>query len=89
MKYLLAILLPPVAVLMCGKPVQACLNVLLTICFWIPGVIHAMLVVSSTQADNRTTKLVTSNAAVAAAIERQTAAQLTAQQAQLQRDAIR
>ena len=37
--YLLAILLPPLAVLLCGKPIQAILNALLTCC-WIPGVIH-------------------------------------------------
>lgn len=58
MMYLLAILLPPVAVLMCGKPVQALLNVVLWICGIIPGIIHALLVVSSTQADRRTARVV-------------------------------
>ena len=37
--YLLAILLPPVAVLLCGKPIQAVLNFFLTLCFWVPGAI--------------------------------------------------
>lgn len=46
MMYLLAILLPPVAVLLSGKPVQAVLNFILCIFFWIPGVIHAILVVN-------------------------------------------
>ncbi|MEI6036282.1 MAG: YqaE/Pmp3 family membrane protein, partial [Verrucomicrobiae bacterium] len=30
MRYLLAIVLPPVAVLLCGKPFQAILNLILT-----------------------------------------------------------
>jgi uncharacterized membrane protein YqaE (UPF0057 family) len=58
MLYLLAIVLPPVAVLMCGKPVQAVLNVFLTLLIWIPGVIHAILVVSSHNADRRNEKLI-------------------------------
>lgn len=51
--YLLAILLPPVAVLLCGKPIQAILNLLLTLCFWIPGVIHAIMVVKDRKDDKR------------------------------------
>jgi uncharacterized membrane protein YqaE (UPF0057 family) len=89
MLYLLAILLPPVAVFLCGKPIQGLLNILLTLCFWLPGAIHALLVVSSTQADRRAQQIVKSNQATAAAIERQTAAQLAATQAQLRRDAIK
>jgi uncharacterized membrane protein YqaE (UPF0057 family) len=58
MLYLLAIVLPPVAVLICGKPIQALINLGLTLLFWIPGVIHAMLVVSSRNADKRTTRIV-------------------------------
>ncbi len=58
MRYLLAIILPPVAVLLCGKPIQALLNLLLTICFWIPGVIHALFVVNSYLADKRTEKVI-------------------------------
>lgn len=58
MRYILAILLPPVAVLLCGKPVQAVLNVLLTSCFWVPGMIHALLVVNSHKADKRTDRIV-------------------------------
>jgi uncharacterized membrane protein YqaE (UPF0057 family) len=53
MRYLLAILLPPVAVLSCGKPLQSILNLALTLCLWIPGVIHAILVVNSSNADRR------------------------------------
>jgi uncharacterized membrane protein YqaE (UPF0057 family) len=53
MLYLLAILLPPVAVLMVGKPGQALLNLVLTLCFWVPGIIHALLVVNAAMADRR------------------------------------
>ncbi len=58
MLYLLAIVLPPVAVLLCGKPLQALLSVILTICFWVPGAIHALFVVNSHLADKRTNKLI-------------------------------
>ena len=55
---LLAIFLPPLAVLLCGKPIQAVLNLFLTICFWIPGVIHAFMVVGSRNADKRNDRLI-------------------------------
>ena len=58
MLYLLAIFLPPVAVLLCGKPITALLNLLLTLLLWIPGVIHAMLVVNAHYADKRNDKLI-------------------------------
>jgi uncharacterized membrane protein YqaE (UPF0057 family) len=53
MRYILAVLLPPVAVLICGKPVQALFNLILTLLLWIPGIIHAMFVVNSYLADQR------------------------------------
>ena len=54
MLYFLAILLPPLAVLMAGgRPFQGLLNVGLTILGWIPGVIHAFLVVGEHKADKR------------------------------------
>jgi len=40
--YLLAILLPPVAVLMCGKPLQAFINLILCLFLYIPGMVHAI-----------------------------------------------
>ena len=58
MRYLIAILLPPLAVLLCGKPVQFFLNIVLTLLFWIPGMIHAILVVNSHLADKRTDRVV-------------------------------
>lgn len=51
--YLLAILLPPVAVLFSGKPVQAFLNLILTLFFWVPGAIHAILVVKDKKDEKR------------------------------------
>lgn len=56
MMYLLALILPPVAVLLCGKPVQAILNFFLCLFFFIPGVIHAILVVHDKKADDRMKK---------------------------------
>lgn len=53
MMYLLAIILPPVAVLLAGKPIQAVINFILTLFFWIPGAIHAILVVKDKKADQR------------------------------------
>jgi len=38
-------LLPPPAVLLCGKPVQSVINIVLTLWVWIPDVIHAFCVV--------------------------------------------
>ena len=45
MKYLLAVLLPPCAVWSCGKKDEFFLNIILCLCGYIPGVIHALFVV--------------------------------------------
>ncbi len=58
MRYLLAVLLPPLAVLSCGKVGQALLNLLLTIFLWVPGIIHAMLVVNGYHEERRTERLI-------------------------------
>lgn len=58
MRYLLAILLPPVAVLICGKPIQALLNLVLTLIFWVPGAVHAVLVVNNYYEDRRARQIV-------------------------------
>jgi uncharacterized membrane protein YqaE (UPF0057 family) len=60
MRYFLAIILPPLAVLLCGKPIHFILNIILTILGWIPGVIHAILVVNSYFADKRADKIIQS-----------------------------
>jgi uncharacterized membrane protein YqaE (UPF0057 family) len=51
--YLLALLLPPVAVLFTGKPFLSVLNLILTLIFWVPGAVHAILVVHDHKADKR------------------------------------
>lgn len=58
MRYLLAIVLPPVAVFLCGKPIQAVLNIFLTLFLWVPGAVHALFVVHSHLADKRNKELV-------------------------------
>jgi len=55
--YLLAVLVPPLAVLICGKPVQALLNLLLCLLLYIPGIIHAVMVVNEHKADKRAERL--------------------------------
>lgn len=56
MMYLLALVLPPLAVLLVGKPFQAILNLILTLFFWLPGAIHAILVVHEKKANKRMKK---------------------------------
>lgn len=56
MMYLLAVLLPPVAVLLCGKPFQAFFNFILTLFFWLPGAIHACFVVADRKQEKRLEK---------------------------------
>ncbi len=60
MLYLLALLLPPLAVLLCGKPFQALLNLVLTLLGWLPGAIHAILVVNSHENERRTERIIRS-----------------------------
>ncbi len=58
MLYLIAILLPPLAVFLAGKPFQALFNILLTALIYFPGMIHALLVVHNHYADKRTARIV-------------------------------
>lgn len=58
MLYLVALLLPPLAVLLCGKFFQAILNVLLSLLFYFPGAIHALLVVKNHYDEKRTDKVI-------------------------------
>ncbi|MFE0508133.1 YqaE/Pmp3 family membrane protein [Peribacillus butanolivorans] len=53
MLYLIAILFPPLAVLLAGKPIQTVLNLILTLFCYVPGLIHAILVVHDKKADKR------------------------------------
>lgn len=58
MLYLVALILPPLAVLFVGKPVQALLNFVLWCCFLIPGMIHACLVVHEHYNDKRAERII-------------------------------
>jgi uncharacterized membrane protein YqaE (UPF0057 family) len=58
MLYLLAILCPPLAVLLIGKPIQAVLNLFLCLLLYVPGLIHALLVVGESKSNARTKELV-------------------------------
>ncbi|HVA86170.1 MAG TPA: YqaE/Pmp3 family membrane protein [Candidatus Saccharimonadales bacterium] len=60
MRYLLAILLPPVAMLTVGKPFQAilCLILMVTLIAWPLAAIWAVLVVNSSFADSRNRRIV-------------------------------
>lgn len=57
MRYLIAFFLPPLAILLCGRPFLALLNVLLCLFLYIPGQIHAMLVVHEHLADKRAARI--------------------------------
>ena len=60
MRYLIAILFPPLAIAMCGKYVQAlvCFVLLLTLIGWPLAAIWAVIVVSDRLADERTEKMI-------------------------------
>ena len=58
MRYFLAIICPPLAVILCGKPIQAILAFFLWLFFWVPGSIYALFVVSGSKADSRNKKLI-------------------------------
>jgi uncharacterized membrane protein YqaE (UPF0057 family) len=54
MRMLMSFLCPPIAVLMCGKWGQGLIvSPLLTLCFWVPGIIHALVVVNNAQKAER------------------------------------
>ncbi len=58
MLYLVAVVLPPLAVLLCGKPWQALLSILLTLGLYVPGLLHALFVVHNHYADQRAERLI-------------------------------
>jgi len=57
-RYFLAIICPPLAVFLCGKPLQAILAFFLWLALWIPGSIYALFVVSGHKADLRNKELI-------------------------------
>ena len=58
MLYLFAIICPPLAVLLAGKPVQCVLNFFLTLMLYFPGMIHAIAVVNEKKANDRNNQLI-------------------------------
>lgn len=60
MLYLVAVVVPPLAVLLCGKPFQALFSFIaqLTIIGWLPATLHALFVVNNHYADQRTQRLI-------------------------------
>jgi uncharacterized membrane protein YqaE (UPF0057 family) len=61
MRYFLCIILPPIGVLTTGKIGAFILNLLLTILFWLPGVIHAILITNKYYADMKHKELLNLN----------------------------
>jgi phosphoribosylformylglycinamidine synthase subunit PurS len=53
LRYFFCVVLPPLAVLMTGRIASFLLSILLTLLGWIPGVIHACLVVNDYHAEQR------------------------------------
>ncbi len=57
MRSLLAVLCPPVAVLSTGRPLAAVGNLTLTLLGFVPGVVHALIVVDRHAVDRRNAAL--------------------------------
>ena len=58
MKYFTLIVCPPLLVLAMGKPTQAAINVFLSLFFYLPGLLHAYLMLQEQQDNLRTEKLI-------------------------------
>lgn len=58
MRYLLAIIFPPLAVAASAGFLATMLNLFLCLLFWVPGMLHACLVVSRYYADQRHDELI-------------------------------
>ena len=60
MLYLVAVVLPPLAVLLAGKPFQAIISFILqlTLIGWVPATIHALFVVNNYYADRRAGRVI-------------------------------
>jgi uncharacterized membrane protein YqaE (UPF0057 family) len=57
MIYALAILCPPLALLLMGRGLHALLNIPLTLLFWLPGVVHAWMVIARREREYRDDRL--------------------------------
>jgi uncharacterized membrane protein YqaE (UPF0057 family) len=58
MRYFLCFIFPPAAVLTTGRIGCFILSIILTLCFWIPGVIYAILVTNDYYSDRRNKKVI-------------------------------
>jgi uncharacterized membrane protein YqaE (UPF0057 family) len=60
MLYLIAVILPPLAVLLAGKPFQALFSLIAqaTLIGWLPATLHALFVVHNHYADKRADRLI-------------------------------
>ena len=56
--FILCIFLPPLAALISGGFWSFGFNTILTLCFYVPGVIHAFIVVNNSKAEKRNQKIV-------------------------------
>jgi hypothetical protein len=84
--FIVAILLPPLAMFLKGRPVQAvlCFLLMITVIGWPIAAIWALLVVSAANADSRTKKL---EKAIRESADAQTEATIRMQQAQAEAQA--
>lgn len=57
LRYFFCVALPPVAILLTGRMGSFLLSLLLTLFGWIPGVVHAVLVVNDYEAERRSKTL--------------------------------
>lgn len=71
MRRFLCFVMPPLAVLFCGKPFSAFFNLLMTCLFWVPGVIHANLVLTDHLQNGNANRVVKAIKAVPRAIVEQ------------------
>ncbi len=58
MRYFLCFLCPPIAILTTGRIGAFILNIFLTLFFWIPGIIHAILVTNDFYEERRYRRLI-------------------------------
>jgi uncharacterized membrane protein YqaE (UPF0057 family) len=56
LRYFFCVVLPPLAVLLSGRPLSFLFSLLLTALGWLPGVIHAILVVNDYEEERRVAK---------------------------------
>ena len=56
--FALCFLFPPLAALLSGGIISCIINIVLSLCFYIPGVIHAFAVVNNSKQEKRNNKVI-------------------------------